>query len=366
MMIRLKCKSCGVGVNAKDEQAGKQLACPKCGAPIMVEPPVDPTLVNTEPFSSPVSPHHTPQLASAWFYQTMGEIFGPLSPAQLKAATDGGLVTQDTLVRKGTHGEWVAASHVRGLFGSSERDEQRDNDHPVIRPEPSQEMPVTSTQVMHSNEVAPPHGASVPRRSPRRRRLFLVVVSVACVALLLTGLMFAGLLNTFQKADPTEQFARFAEQVSSRLPSVLDNTEIVHPVAYDVRTTNSTVSPYTADITASYSQLGTKYVCEHGNVVLRFNSLLTYDLTVAYALQDNKWICKRVAITGNNMRYVSGKIMENVDNPPLERKLVNMCIDDFSGRQYLLLEDYDDITASTDPIVMLLRDCSVVEDYPTD
>jgi len=139
-MITLKCRSCGVGLNAKDEQVGKRLACPKCGAPIIVDPPAKPA----ELISPPGIPQRQQQMTSGWFCQTMGETFGPLSPAELKAKADKGLVTRDTLVRKGIHGEWVAAWRVKGLFGTSEREEEPDYNRQTITPELRQEMALAS------------------------------------------------------------------------------------------------------------------------------------------------------------------------------------------------------------------------------
>lgn len=50
------------------------------------------------------------------YYQVMGEIFGPVSPAEMRRLAAEGVITRDTLVRKGEDGEWVLADRVRGLF----------------------------------------------------------------------------------------------------------------------------------------------------------------------------------------------------------------------------------------------------------
>jgi hypothetical protein len=56
-------------------------------------------------------------MATQWYYKVMGEEFGPVSPSQLKQLALARQVLQDTLVRKGTEGDWVLAERVKGLFG---------------------------------------------------------------------------------------------------------------------------------------------------------------------------------------------------------------------------------------------------------
>ena len=60
---------------------------------------------------------------------------GPLSPAMLKSRAQQGEVVPSTLVRHGADGNWVAASHVKGLFGS------KPNEAPVIQQQPQVEPP---------------------------------------------------------------------------------------------------------------------------------------------------------------------------------------------------------------------------------
>lgn len=53
----------------------------------------------------------------AWYIKTNdGHEEGPLSPAILKSRAQQGQVTPQTMVRHGTDGNWVTASHVKGLF----------------------------------------------------------------------------------------------------------------------------------------------------------------------------------------------------------------------------------------------------------
>lgn len=79
-----------------------------------------------------------PAVSTEWFYQVMGDVIGPLSPAELREHAENSLITPDSFVRKGAHGEWVTADRVKGLFGRS--------------PSPPRETRVTSRT---DNSVAP-------------------------------------------------------------------------------------------------------------------------------------------------------------------------------------------------------------------
>jgi hypothetical protein len=60
-------------------------------------------------------------MTTQWYYQLMGETVGPLSANELKEKACAGQVREDSLVRKGAEGEWVAAWHVKGLFDATGR-----------------------------------------------------------------------------------------------------------------------------------------------------------------------------------------------------------------------------------------------------
>ena len=55
-------------------------------------------------------------MTSRWYYQTMGEEIGPISPAELREAAESGVIQSDTLIRKGDEGGWVFAERVTGLM----------------------------------------------------------------------------------------------------------------------------------------------------------------------------------------------------------------------------------------------------------
>lgn len=55
-------------------------------------------------------------MATDWFYRAGDTETGPLSSGVLKQLAGQGLVTPQTLVRKGPRGRWVPAAKVKGLF----------------------------------------------------------------------------------------------------------------------------------------------------------------------------------------------------------------------------------------------------------
>ncbi|MBC8355101.1 MAG: DUF4339 domain-containing protein [Planctomycetes bacterium] len=55
-------------------------------------------------------------MSAEWFYQIMGETFGPVTAEQFKSLAADGTIDRDALIRKGEDGDWATADHVRGLF----------------------------------------------------------------------------------------------------------------------------------------------------------------------------------------------------------------------------------------------------------
>jgi hypothetical protein len=56
-------------------------------------------------------------MADPYYYQdNNGQIIGPLTPQALKQLANQGVVTENTLVRKGEQGEWYLANTIAGLL----------------------------------------------------------------------------------------------------------------------------------------------------------------------------------------------------------------------------------------------------------
>ena len=63
-------------------------------------------------------------MADQWYYQVMGEVFGPVSWSELKRLAQEGALSNDTLVRSGTEGDWIHADRVKGLLDAAARSEK--------------------------------------------------------------------------------------------------------------------------------------------------------------------------------------------------------------------------------------------------
>jgi hypothetical protein len=72
-------------------------------------------------------------MATSWYYQVMGEAFGPLTAAELRQHAEKGRVVADTFVRKGEDGRWVWAEQVNGLFRPARQGQSHRGSTPTAR-----------------------------------------------------------------------------------------------------------------------------------------------------------------------------------------------------------------------------------------
>lgn len=72
-------------------------------------------------------------MAKQFFYQLMGEVFGPMTGVELRAKATEGVVCADTLVRVGDDGEWVLATRLKHLFDSDEQSTVREVVSPPVQ-----------------------------------------------------------------------------------------------------------------------------------------------------------------------------------------------------------------------------------------
>lgn len=68
-----------------------------------------------DPYTLRHSPQDRPSPAE-WFYTQRGEIYGPVSSTDLRAAALLGFVGPNDMVRRGEHGPWETARSLPGLF----------------------------------------------------------------------------------------------------------------------------------------------------------------------------------------------------------------------------------------------------------
>ena len=104
-MIHFKCPTCEATLKVPEKAAGKPGKCPKCGAGLTV------------PSASSDADAVREMLPDAWYFQVMGETFGPMSFAELRRSADAGL-PPDSLVKNGDDGEWFLADRIEGLFSA--------------------------------------------------------------------------------------------------------------------------------------------------------------------------------------------------------------------------------------------------------
>ena len=90
-------------------------------------------------------------MSKQFYYQIMGEQFGPLSGLELRARAVAGDVTVDTPVRVGADGEWLLAAQLHNLFDPSGR--------PISHAEMAQTQRQTSLSEETPAEAAP-HGGT--------------------------------------------------------------------------------------------------------------------------------------------------------------------------------------------------------------
>ncbi len=89
------------------------------------------------------------RLPAEWFYQTMGDVVGPLSSSELRAHAGAGRIAPDTYVRKGQDGQWLSADRIKGLF------EQPASPPPPLPPRKSADVASSSKNI----ETGKPSGS---------------------------------------------------------------------------------------------------------------------------------------------------------------------------------------------------------------
>ncbi|MBI5757876.1 MAG: DUF4339 domain-containing protein [Planctomycetales bacterium] len=94
-----------------------------------------------------------------WYFQFMGEILGPLSVPELKEKVANGQVQPDTLIRKGTEGDWLVSGRVKGLFPPPSS-----TPSPPPKPAPTKTTPAATPP--SEKTATPPRPAGEPKSVP--------------------------------------------------------------------------------------------------------------------------------------------------------------------------------------------------------
>ena len=103
-LVAIDCPHCGMHLKVPARDAGKPKRCPKCGSLFKI-----PTA-----FLDADAAGETPP--GGWYFQLMGETFGPMSFAKLQREAQAGSLAPDCLVKKDSDEDWVLADSIDGLF----------------------------------------------------------------------------------------------------------------------------------------------------------------------------------------------------------------------------------------------------------
>jgi hypothetical protein len=60
-------------------------------------------------------------MSDEWYYETDGDVHGPVTGQELLLQANAGVILQDTPVCKGSNGQWIQASRVKGLGTACQR-----------------------------------------------------------------------------------------------------------------------------------------------------------------------------------------------------------------------------------------------------
>jgi hypothetical protein len=133
-----------------------------------------------------------------WYYKVLGEVVGPLSPSQMREKVLRGEIGPQTMVRKGAHGRWLAASQVNNLLPPTTDNapaEMLDGYGVQLPPGSRLRQPPTKSGTITSPppENAPlpdawPPKLTAPRPVSGKAVVSLVLGFASCALLILAGL----------------------------------------------------------------------------------------------------------------------------------------------------------------------------------
>ena len=113
--------------------------------------------------------------------------------------------------------------------------------------------------------------------------------------------LIATLYGCGRSNDPLENFKVVVKKVENGLPTALGSDKtIVKAPEYDVKKTDSIVSPYVGTIKVSYSYRTKTSLPPPKHEAVRLESI-----TAQYAQQENKWVCKSMSSVLENWTWAS-------------------------------------------------------------
>tara|TARA_R110002073_G_scaffold177188_12_gene335185 strand:+ start:15438 stop:16673 length:1236 start_codon:yes stop_codon:yes gene_type:complete len=121
-------------------------------------------------------------MSGQWYYQLMGEEFGPFTSTQLKEKATAGEVGPDSLIRKGPDGDWITAIRVKRLFDAPK---QSSTSQPPVSQQPN--SPVVQGGMSSADVPDNPAGAQRSSKWTNTKRLAAVVCMIAIGLTLVIG-----------------------------------------------------------------------------------------------------------------------------------------------------------------------------------
>ena len=143
---------------------------------------------------------------------------------------------------------------------------------PRMAPKPStiQRAPETAPPPLRPPKPQEPRQSSPAATPPRGKSPLLILAGIVAILMAIAGALFFGF-----RSDPKGELQGIASRIEGSQYKFVtrDQPDVIHSVAYDVRKTESVVSPYM------------------GSVVFH---LWNYDFEAIFAYQDGKWVLKKV------------------------------------------------------------------------
>ncbi len=107
-------------------------------------------------------------MAREFYCEVMGQVFGPLEPADLRRMAKAGEIAPRDKIRRGENGQWVEAAKVKGLFDerSSAPPDNVAAEPPILPPPPPPRRPPAPPPVVAFQTAPPPAAQAVTNAVP--------------------------------------------------------------------------------------------------------------------------------------------------------------------------------------------------------
>ncbi|HVA46102.1 MAG TPA: DUF4339 domain-containing protein [Pirellulales bacterium] len=197
-----------------------------------------------------------------WFYKVMGEEYGPISSAELKEKAADGTIDQSSLIRKGRDGDWISAHKTSLSFGG-----------PVVA------IDTSKARMPRVKPAAPVETAKPAKRSTVTKFWWAIPAALALIAI--------PVIVFFAIAEKPE--VAFKRLIKPKVDKIQEQTikagsvqYRVGAMSYDIKKTDSLVSPYLAVLRFILGMTNSNNPDDH------FRNSGGH-MEVNYAFQDGSW-----------------------------------------------------------------------------